>query len=178
MTAELVVLGPSFPFYNDFLSGVSESCGPTDERLRVQLSVFGEFVAVCGNLNFLSGFWNQVGTITRHQSSFVSYDWSPDRLSLFFHHVFTVAMNDISTHVGFMGGFSVEFEKKGRYLYLSVRFWHEDQLCKVSVARCGRTVSLPTGCFGMMSRFLSVISTAPDLIASSGCPEDYSPDFQ
>ena len=111
MSAELVILGPNFPFHNDFFSGVTESHGPSDEKLRVPLSVFGEYVSVCVNLNFLSGFWNQVGTITDHQSSFISYDWSPDRLSWFFHHVFTVAMGDISTHVGFMAGFSVEFEK-------------------------------------------------------------------
>ena len=83
-----------------------------------------------------------------------------------------MAIGDISKQIGIMGGFSVEYEERGRFLHLSVRFWHNDQLCKINLARCGRTVDFPVGYLGLLSRVLSAVSTSPGLVSCSGCPDD------
>ena len=93
---------------------------------------------------------------------------------LFFHHVFLEAISDISSHIGTMGGYSVEFEEKGQVCYVSVRFWRGDSLCKVTLLRFGRTVSFPTGHLGALARLLSALSTSPDLVGCSGCPPEIS----
>ena len=80
MKAELVVLGPTFPYFGDFISGRESTDNPAIEKLRVQLTVFSHYIPSCGDLRFLNKFWNQVGTVVNHQSSFLSYNWSPERL--------------------------------------------------------------------------------------------------
>ena len=80
--AELVSLGPSFPYYHEFMSGGGPLASSETEMLRVQLSVFLKFVPSNGNLSFLRSFWDDVGTAVNHQTSFVGYDWGAERLSV------------------------------------------------------------------------------------------------
>ena len=54
----------------------------SDEKIRVQLSVFLKYLPVSGNLSFLRGFWDDIGTVTNHQTAFIDYDWGTERLSV------------------------------------------------------------------------------------------------
>ena len=82
--AELVTLGPTFPYYHDFMSGITTSFDTQDEKTRVQLSVFLKFLPNNGNFSFLRSFWDDVGTVTNHQTTLVGYDWGTERLSVSF----------------------------------------------------------------------------------------------
>ena len=91
----LVEIGARFPYYTDYVQGVQHSGIASEDRASIQLSVFCKFLPSCGNLSFLSRFWNEVGTVTNHQSLFANFDWTSDRLSVsifpfFVHDYFNV----------------------------------------------------------------------------------------
>ena len=89
-----------------------------------------------------------------------------------FHHIFICGLSDISDQVTSLGAFSLEFEQQGSFIYMSVRFWKKDTICKVTVSRFGRTVPFPNGYFAVVSRFLSAVTTRSNLVCSSGSPAD------
>ena len=91
---------------------------------------------------------------------------------MIFHHLFECALSDLGNHVLSLGAFSVEFEEAGQFCFMSVLFWKEDTLCKVKLCRFGLTVTYPTGYMGLLSRLLSAITTRPNLLGCSGCPND------
>ena len=91
-------------------------------------------------------------------------------LQRMFHHIFVCCIADIGNQVNSLGAFSIEFEEQGQMCYLSIRFWKEDFLCKVTLTRFGRTVPVPQGHLGSLSKVLSAISTKPGLVCCSGCP--------
>ena len=53
-----------------------------------------------------------------------------------------------------------------------MRFWKGETLCKVELARVGRANAFPSGEITLVSKFLSCISTAPNIVCCSGCPKD------
>ena len=89
-----------------------------------------------------------------------------------FHHVFVCGLADIAEQIISLGAFSLEFETRGQFIYLSTRFWKKDNVCKVTLIRFGRTVPFPTGYFATVSRVVSSISSRPNLVCCSGCPAD------
>ena len=91
-------------------------------------------------------------------------------LQSIFHHFFVCGLEDISTCVLESGRFSLEFERRGHYLEMHVRFWKQETLCKVFVCRSGLFNKDIEGELGSLSRFLSAVSTEPDIVACSGCP--------
>ena len=90
----------------------------------------------------------------------------------------------MSKHIIEHGQYSLEFEKRGLYVHLFVRFWHFECLCRVYVCRSGIANKNLEGELGSFSRLLSAISTEADVVAYSGCSQifgetlDKSPFFK
>ena len=95
-----------------------------------------------------------------------------------FHHVFISGLSDIGNSIDSLGAYSVEFEERGQFCFLSVRFWKGDVLCRVMLSRFGRTIPHPTGYFGTLSRLMSGISVQPDLVCVSGCLSEVVQSFE
>ena len=76
----LVEIGPCYPFYSDHVKGLQTSDNSSATKASVQLSVFSSYLPGDGNLSFLARFWSDVGSITNHQSSFASFDWSQNNI--------------------------------------------------------------------------------------------------
>ena len=87
-----------------------------------------------------------------------------------FHHFFVCGIEDIAQSIIESGQYSLEFERKGHYLHMYVRFWKEEFLCKVYVCRSGLLVKDIEGELGSLSRFMSAVSSEPDIVACSGVP--------
>ena len=90
-----------------------------------------------------------------------------------FHHFFVCGIEDIAHSIVEAGQYSLEFERKGHYLHMYVRFLRfckEEFLCKVYVSRSGLLVKDIEGELGSLSRFLSAVSSEPDIVACSGVP--------
>ena len=68
------------------------------------------------------------------------------------------------------GAYSLEFENRGQSRYLSIRFWKENNLCKVQLARCGRVSPSPVSEITLISQVVAAISLTPDIVCVSGCP--------
>ena len=55
-----------------------------------------------------------------------------------FHHMFLELIADIGSQINTSGEYAVEFATDGVFLLSFVRFWHDDQLCRVFLKRTGR----------------------------------------
>ena len=169
INADLVDLGEKYPYYSDFLAGRDHmSVGPA-KRLETQLSLITNYLAKHGNLAFLKSFWDSVGAVVGRQASFSDFNWSTDHLGHIFHHLFLSAIQDISSQVISEGAYSLEFENRGQFRYLSIRFWKETVLCKVQLARCGRVSPSPASEISLISQIVGAISPTPDIVCVSGC---------
>jgi len=144
------------------------SVGPA-KRLETQLSLVTSYLPKHGNLTFLKSFWDSVGTIVERQASFSDFNWDADHLGHIFHHLFLSAIEDISSQVISEGAYSLEFENRGQFRYLSVRFWKETALCKVQLARCGRVSPSPASEISLISQVVAALSPTPDIVCVSGC---------
>ena len=89
-----------------------------------------------------------------------------------FQHFFTSALSDIAEHVTTQQCFAVEFETVGIYRYMTVKFWKGHELCRVLICRSSLPATGVTGELGSLARFLSAVSTQPDVVACSGCHVD------
>ena len=89
-----------------------------------------------------------------------------------FQHVFNCLMEDVAEQVCASQHFGVEFEKRGANRFMSLRFWKGAKLCRLFICRSGLTGAGLTEELGSLSRLLSVVSTAPDIVAISGCAVD------
>ena len=81
-----------------------------------------------------------------------------------FHHIFVQVLDDIGHHVVSTSFYAVEFEVKGVFLFLPLRFWKDKQLCRV-LRVLGRTSAE----VALLSGHLAAISTRPSLVSCSGC---------
>ena len=57
---------------------------------------------------------------------------------------------------------------------MSVKFWKELDLCRVYNCRSSLPLTDVTGKRGSLARFLSAVSTRPDMVACSRCPVDFA----
>ena len=76
MDEELVDIGPKYPFYEDYILGRDPSQTSAESKASVQLSLFGRFLQGGSRLSFLRSFWNNVGVLLNHQSTFSDIDFS------------------------------------------------------------------------------------------------------
>ena len=80
-------------------------------------------------------------------------------------------MEEVAEQVSASQHFAVEFEKRGGG-FMSLRFWEGAKLCRLFICRSGLTGAGLTEELGSLSRLLSVVYTAPDIVAISGCAVD------
>ena len=78
-------------------------------------------------------------------------------------------LDDIGQHVVAEGQYSVEFELKGLFLFIHLRFWRDNQLCRVVLKRTGRSVRQTQAEKSLLSSLLAAISTRPNPVCASGC---------
>ena len=57
---------------------------------------------------------------------------------------------------------------------MSVKYWKQLELCRVYVCRSSLPATDVTGELGSLARFLSAVSTRPDMVACSGCPVEFA----
>ena len=81
-------------------------------------------------------------------------------------------MGDIADQVSASQHFGVEFEKRGANRHMSLRFWKGTKLCRVFICRSSLVGAGLTEELGSLALLLSVVSTAPDIVAISGCAVD------
>ena len=96
----------------------------------------------------------------------------PFAFQAIFQHVFNCMMDDIADQVTASQHFRVEFERRGTNRLMTLRFWKGAKLCRVFICRSGVSGTGLAEQLGSLSRLLSVVSTAPDKVAISGCPVD------
>ena len=78
-------------------------------------------------------------------------------------------LEDIGHHVVANGYYAVEFEVKGVFLFLHLRFWRDNQLCRVLLKRTGLVLGRCSAEVNLLSGLLAAISTSPTLVCCSGC---------
>ena len=81
-------------------------------------------------------------------------------------------MEDIAEQVAASQHFGIEFEKRRTNRFMSLRYWKGAKLCRVFICRSGFAGVGLTEELGSLSRLLSATSTAPDVVAISGCAVD------
>ena len=81
-------------------------------------------------------------------------------------------MEDIAEQVAASQHFEIEFERRGTNRFMSLRYWKGAKLCRVFICRSGFAGVGLTEELGSLSRLLSAISTASDVVAISGCAVD------
>ena len=81
-------------------------------------------------------------------------------------------MEDIAEQVAASQHFGIEFERRGANRFMFLRFWKGAKLCRIFICRSGLEGTGLTKKLGSLSRLLSVISTAHDVVAISGCIVD------
>ena len=86
-----------------------------------------------------------------------------------FHHIFFCAMTDISSCISATGFYSFEFEKKGIYGLVYVRYWKSTLLVRVYKCRHKLTSEPSSGILNSISRVLPVLSSKPKIVCVSGC---------
>ena len=83
---------------------------------------------------------------------------------LLFHHIFVQLLNDIGNYVVAKGQYAIEFQQKGVFLFIYLRFWRDEQLCRVFLKQTGRVVGQTGAELSLLSSVLAAISTHPNLV--------------
>ena len=83
--------------------------------------------------------------------------------------MFLQVIHDIQTHVVATEEYSLEFVKQGIFLFVFIRFWRKDELCRVFLKRSGLVLGQGSAELCLVSFVLAAFSTRPNLISSSGC---------
>ena len=86
-----------------------------------------------------------------------------------FHHIFSCAMTDISSCISATGFYSFEFEKKGIYGLVYVRYWKSTSLVRVYMCQYKLTSAPSSDILNSISRVLSVLSSKLKVVCVSGC---------
>ena len=79
---ELIDIGEKLPFYDEYLQGTDYMASSSENRVRVQISVLGNYLRSYGDISTLREFWRDIGVVVNHQSLFTNFDWSKERLSV------------------------------------------------------------------------------------------------
>ena len=77
---ELVDIGESFPFYDDYIKGSTTALVTAESRANTQLCLVGDFVKTQGDLMVLRNLWARMGSFTNHQATVTDFDWGEERL--------------------------------------------------------------------------------------------------
>ena len=85
-----------------------------------------------------------------------------------FHHMFLELIADIGSQVNTSGEYAVEFATDGVFLLSFVKFWHDDQLCRVFLKRTGRVQGQAQAEVCLISHIMGVFSTKPRLVCCTG----------
>ena len=85
-----------------------------------------------------------------------------------FHHIFQQIIPHLGNEILTSGQYSVEFEPQGVFLQLYVRFWKGDRLCRVYLARTGRTTGQTSAEIRLVATLLAGISCEAELVCCSG----------
>ena len=86
-----------------------------------------------------------------------------------FHHIFSCAMTNISSCISATGFYSFEYEKKGIYGLVYVRYWKSTSLVRVYMCRYKLTSEASSGILNSISRVISVLSSKFKVVCVSGC---------
>ena len=82
-------------------------------------------------------------------------------------------LDDLGHYIVAEGQFAVEFELKGLFLFLHLRFWRDNQLCRVVLKRTGRTVGKFQAEKHLFFSLLGAISARPNPVCASGCSLEF-----
>ena len=85
-----------------------------------------------------------------------------------FHHIFQQIIPHLGNEILTSGQYAVEFEPQGVFLQLYVRFWKGDRLCRVYLARTGRTTGQTSAEIRLVATLLAGISCEAELVCCSG----------
>ena len=67
---ELIDIGEKLPFYDEYLQGTDYMASSSENRVRVQISVLGNYLRSYGDISTLREFWRDIGVVVNHQSLF------------------------------------------------------------------------------------------------------------
>ena len=195
--APLVDIGDKDPFFDEYMAGIGAFSNPSEILTSMQIFLVGLFVPYCGNIPLLQTLWAQVRVPANHQELFSLFDWGattlrvsllfngskntevtlPDVITfsffpfqIIFHHIFSCAIADISSHVSATGLYSLEFEKKGMFGLVYVWYWKSASLVRVYLCRYKLMLEHTAGIVNSISRVLSVLSSKRKVVSVSGCP--------
>ena len=82
--------------------------------------------------------------------------------------MFLQVIHDIGTHVVAAGDYALEFVKQGVFLFVYIRFWRKDELCRVFLKRTGRVLGQTSAELSLVSSVMAAFSTRPNLVCCSG----------
>ena len=82
--------------------------------------------------------------------------------------MFLELIADIGAQINTSGEYAVEFATDGVFLLSFVRFWHDDQLCRVFLKRTGRVQGQAQAEVCLISYIMGVFSTKPRLVSCTG----------
>ena len=77
--------------------------------------------------------------------------------------------DDIGQYVVADSQYAIEFELRGIFLFLHIRYWRDYQLCRVLVKRTVRVVGQTAAELGLLSSLFAAMSTRANLLCSSRC---------
>ena len=82
--------------------------------------------------------------------------------------MFHELVKDIGHHVVSTGEYGLEFANDGAFHLVFLRFWHEDQLCRVFLKRAGRTQGQSQSELTLVVHVMGAFSTEPHIISVTG----------
>ena len=82
--------------------------------------------------------------------------------------MFLELVKDIGHHVVSTGEYGLEFANDGAFLLVFIRFWHEDQLCRVFLKRTGRTQGQNPSELTLVAHVMGALSTEPHIVSVTG----------
>ena len=83
--------------------------------------------------------------------------------------MFLQTVHDIGTHVVAFGEFSLEFIKQGVFLFVFIRFWSKDGLCRVFLKRNSRVLGQSAADLSQVSIIMAIFCTRPTFVSCSAC---------
>ena len=79
---QLVDIGEKMHFYEEYIQGTDFMRSSSDNIVKVQMSVLGDYLRSYGDITSLRNFCRDFGVVDNHQSLFSDFDRSKERLSV------------------------------------------------------------------------------------------------
>ena len=73
-------IGEKLAFYDEYMRGADYMASSSENRVRIQISVLGNYLRNYGDISTLRTFWRDVGVVVNHQPLFT--DFGKERLSV------------------------------------------------------------------------------------------------